>query len=399
MFPMLRPLPQQFLSAMLTAYSIILSIALLFVACHRQTPDKGVKKIGNVGLSGLTLSKQAEANIGLRTEQAELRTIQRVVTIPGVIRPRFGAEAWASSKAAGVVIHVHITLGEAVQKGTRLAEIESPELQRLQVDLMQAHSNLLLQEANLQRIEILRSKNIASEKEALSIENEFKKAESEVKGLRKRLAILGLSNTEVTGVELGKPVPTLTVTSPIAGTVVEKYLTLGEAVEALKKLFRIVDLSDLIVEGDVSETFISQVHVGQRVRVRLVAFPDRVFDSDLFYVGDTVDPDKRSIRVRARITNPDRLLKPEMFAKIAIIVGEASEVLTIPRESVIGDAGRKFVFIKNGDVYLQQEVAVGMEDDRYVEITDGLYPGDLVVTRGCTELRAETLKPQLMGHQ
>lgn len=373
-------------------------------SCHRAATDRtatsaGGGKGGDIGTLGMTLSRQAEANIGLRVEEAQIRTIERLVRVPATIRPRFGAEAWASSRAPGVVTGLEVPLGGVVARGGKLADIESPELQRLQVDLLKAHSNLQLQKANLTRVESLRSKNIASEKEALATENDYKRVQSEARGLRIRLSILGLSESEIDGVERGEFVPSLAVCSPIAGTLVELFVTLGEAVDASKRLFTVVDLSDLVADGDVSENLVHQISRGQMTRIRPAALSGRVFEGSIFYVGSVVEPEKRTVRVKTQIRNPDESLKPEMFAELSIVVGKVSDALCVPRQAVIGDGARRSVFLKNGDEYMQQEVSLGVEDDLYVEVTDGLFPGDLVVTQGVTELWAEMLKPTLVGHQ
>ena len=344
---------------------------------------------------GLYLSEQAERNIGLETQEADFGTVQEVIEITGVVRPLLGGRAFASSRAVGVVKHVTVKLGDQVHKGQKLAEIESPESQKLQVELMQAHSNLRLQESSTKRITALRQKGIASEKEAFQAENELKKAQSQVMGLRKRLTILGLTPEGIARVEEGDLFPTVAVISPISGTIVEVDLTLGETVEPLKKLFSVVDLAALVIEGDLSEHDIARVKDGQKVRARLAAFPDTVLEGAVFYVGDAVHRDKRSVLVRVKVHDKDHKLRPEMFAQLALVVGEREEVLAVPRQAVIGDAAEKFVFVKDGDRYLKQNVGIGMEDDRYVEIVDGLYPGDLVVTRGHFELWTESLKPQL----
>lgn len=341
------------------------------------------------------MSEQAERNMGLETAEVDFRTVQEVIEITGVVRPLLRGRAFASSRAVGVVKRVYVKLGDRIDEGQKLAEIESPELQKLQVELMQAHSNLRLQESSYKRITALRRKGIASEKEAFQAENELKRAQSQVRGLRKRLTILGLTPKAIERVEQGDLFPTVAAISPISGTVVEIDLTLGETVEPLKKLFSVVDLEALVIEGDLSENYIARVKEGQKARTRLAAFPGTVLEGEVFYVGDIVDRDKRSVLIRAKVHDKDHKLRPEMFAQLALVVGESEEVLAVPRQAVIGDAAEKFVFIKDGDRYLKQNVGIGKEDDRYVEIVDGLYPGDLVVTRGHIELWTESLKPQL----
>ena len=378
-----------------TASPRLLAIALLAFACggteEKPGPPATVRK-------GLYLSEQAERNIGIRIEEAAFRELAEGLDIPGTIRPRFEGRAFANSKAGGTVKRVHVRLGERVRFGQKLVEIESPEVRRLQVELMQAASTLTLRVANLERVTALRRQNIASEKEVLQARNEFTRTESEVKGLRMQLAILGMGSEEIERVETGALLPTVAVLSPLDGTVVDRDLALGELVDPARMLFEIVDLRTLLVEGDLSEIYVDRVETGQRVRVAVSARPGHHLEGEIFYIGDEVDPEKRSVRLWARVENPEGWIKPGMFAAVTVILRTSGEVLSVPRSAVLGDAAERFAFIKDGERYLRQPVQVGMEDDQYTEIIDGLYPGDLVVTRGAQELRAESLKPRLKGH-
>ena len=244
----------------------------------------------------------------------------------------------------------------------------------------------------------MRRQNIASEKEVLQARNEFTRAESEVKGLRMRLAILGMRPEEIGRVEMGELLSAVAVLSPLDGTVVDRDLTMGDLVESSRMLFEIVDLDTLLVEGDLNEVYVDRVATGQRVRAGVPALPGVHLEGEVSYIGDEVDPEKRSVHLWARVENPDGRIKPGMFAEVTVIVRTSGEVLAVPRDAVLGDAAERFVFVKDGERYLRQPVQVGMEDDRHAEIIDGLYPGDLVVIRGAQELRAESLKPKLKGH-
>ncbi len=100
------------------------------------------------------------------------------------------------------------------------------------------------------------------------------------------------------------------------------------------------------------------------------------------FVASQLDPEKRTLRLWVSVDNKERLLKPELFARVALVIKPSREVLTIPLEAVIDDGAEKFVFVKNGNQFIRRDVATGISNDQYVEITDGLRPGDEVVTDG-----------------
>ena len=171
----------------------------------------------------------------------------------------------------------------------------------------------------------------------------------------------------------------------------ERSVVLGEAVEPNKHLFHIVDLSKVIIEGDVYESDIAKVKLGQEGRVRLEAYPGKVFIGTVTFVASQLDPEKRTLHLWVSVDNKEGLLKPELFAKVALVVEHSQEVLAVPIEAIIDDGAEKFVFVKNGNQFIRQDVATGVSDDQYVEIIDGLYPGDKIVTDGNREIYTKWL--------
>ena len=190
--------------------------------------------------------------------------------------------------------------------------------------------------------------------------------------------------------QIGDP-PLVSITAPLSGTIVERNISLGGSVVPNATLFRIEDLSEVIVEGDVFESDVSRVKLGQDARVRTDAYPDRVFNGSVSFIASQIDPVKRTLRIWISIDNKEGLLKPEFFTKVDLVIRPGSEVLTVPVEAIIDDGAGKFVFVKNGNQFVRQDVATGASDDRYVEITDGLYPGDQVVTDGNRQIYTKWL--------
>jgi membrane fusion protein, heavy metal efflux system len=194
--------------------------------------------------------------------------------------------------------------------------------------------------------------------------------------------------------QIGNPPPLVLITAPLSGTVVERNVSLGGAVEPNKTLFRIADLSKVIVEGDVFESDISKVKLGQGARIRLDAYPNKVFAGKVTFVASALDPQKRTLQLWVSVDNGQGLLKPELFARVALVVQHSKEALTVPVEAIIDDGAEKFVFVKNGNRFIRQDVATGVSDDRYVEITDGLRPGDKVITDGNRQIYTKWLFTQ-----
>jgi RND family efflux transporter MFP subunit len=171
-----------------------------------------------------------------------------------------------------------------------------------------------------------------------------------------------------------------------ASDINERSITLGEAVEPNKELFHIIDLSEVIVVAEVYEEDVGKVKLGQDARVRVLSYPNESFDGKITFVGSELDPEKRTLPVWITVKNPDGKLKPEMFAKPAIVLAKNENVLAVPKEALMEEGGEKFVFVRTGDTFDRADVQTGAEDDRFVEIKDGLVPDDEIVVQGQREV-------------
>ena len=186
--------------------------------------------------------------------------------------------------------------------------------------------------------------------------------------------------------QVGNPPPVVEIEAPVSGVINERSITLGEAVEPNKELFHIIDLSEVIVVAEVYEEDVGKVKLGQDARVRVLSYPNESFDGKITFVGSELDPEKRTLPVWITVKNPDGKLKPEMFAKPAIVLAKNENVLAVPKEALMEEGGEKFVFVRTGDTFDRADVQTGAEDDRFVEIKDGLVPDDEIVVQGQREV-------------
>ncbi len=310
-----------FLSLFIVTFVLLLSITPSQLVYGHGEEQLGGEKKGEGGFVsesvGVELSAIAQKSIGLKVVEADIRPIEDVLLINGIVKPELNRVASVSTRAEGRIQELYANLGDRVKKGHRLA-------------------------AMLPR-------------------------------------------------QIGNPPPLVSITAPLSGIIVERNVSLGGTVEPNSTLFRIADLSKVIVEGDVFESDVSKVKLGQDARVRLDAYPDKVFTGKVTFVASQLDPEKRTLDLWVSVDNNEGLLKPELFAKVALVVEHSREVLTVPLEAIIDDGAEKFVFVKNGNQFLRQDVATGLSDDSYIEITDGLYPGDQVVTDGNRQIYTKWL--------
>jgi len=352
---------------------------------------------GKQEAQGLRLSPEEMRNIGLKTAIADLRPLETVVRTAGIIRPHPDKEAQVSSRVAGKIVGLFANVGDAVQKGQPLAEIQSAEIQKLQVELIQAENKLALAKAEMERIQSLVEMKIAARKELIAAQSQHQAILNEIEGLRQQLILLNLPESAMEKAQAEKTISTFPVLSPLSGVVAERSVVLGETVEPSKVIFKILDASVVFVEGSAFEEALPQLKIGQRVRIRLASYPGKVFTGKISRLSPTIDPQKRTLLLWAEVPNRAGKLKPNLSADMDVVVGGGQEVLAIPLEALTTTEGESFVFVEEKGSFRRADVILGARDDRYVEVKKGLLPGDRVVTDGKQQIYTKSLMARQGG--
>ncbi|HAT8180492.1 TPA: efflux RND transporter periplasmic adaptor subunit [Legionella pneumophila] len=185
---------------------------------------------------------------------------------------------------------------------------------------------------------------------------------------------------------VGNPPPSVAVNAPIAGIIDARNINLGQAVEPNTVLFHISNRDKLLVVAQVYEEDLGKVKVGQEVNIHALSYPKQTFTGQVTLIEPNLDPLTRTVNVRITLDNKEGLLKPGMFVRANVILTHNKAALTVPNAALLQADNEQFVFVQNRNTYTRVDVKVGAVEDDYSEITDGLAPGDLVVTQGNREL-------------
>jgi RND family efflux transporter MFP subunit len=253
------------------------------------------------------------------------------------------------------------TTGESVRAGAPLLTLYRP-------DLVAAQEELIIASRLVERVG--EGSEVAA-RDALAV----------LEAARRRLRYWDITDQQISHVEeTGQVTKTLTLVSPVDGVVMEKNVNEGQRVVAGSMLYRIADLSEVWVEGEVFERDLAQVHVGAEAHIEVSAFPGDHLMGLVSFVYPVIDVRSRTNRVRVEMPNPGTRLKPGMFATIffdALITGE---VLSVPLEAVIVTGERNLVFVHDADGTLRpREVVLGVHAGDFVQIISGLEDGEMVV--------------------
>lgn len=338
--------------------------------------DEGSGAAGEIRVSTEKIQK-----LGVRSEAAATRVLARQVNAAGrvevderrvhAVAPKF--EGWVER------LHVNAT-GQPVAKGQPLFEVYSPEL------------------VSAQREYAVAAAGVAS----------LKDAGAEMQAGMRQLAeasLARLRNWDISEEQIralaagGEPRRTLTFRAPAGGVVLEKKAIAGMRFMPGEMLYQIADTSSVWVQADVFERDIALLKVGQRVKLGINAYPDRSFTGTVAYIYPTLKPETRTVPVRIELTNPGGLLKPAMYASVELGVGAGGTVLAVPASAVIDSGTRQVVLVqKEGGRFAPREVKLGVRNDDYVEVREGLAAGEQVVVAANFLIDAESnLKAALGG--
>lgn len=341
----------------------------------------------------LRVSAAARKRLGVTDEEVDLGPLTEVAHVVGHVRVPTGHEGTATARVPGKIARLVARPGMRVKKGEALAELESLELENMELDLIQADLELGLATKNLERVRGLARQDIEPLAELLRLENEAQRHEALVASLSRKLRVVGVTEDEIALVRKKRePIRALPVLSPIDGVVSAPLAIEGQVVAVGTALYRVQDASIAWIEGAAVASDIARLRVGQPVRVRLPALPNEVLSGRVAFLGQVLDETSRALPVYVSVANDDGRLKPGLQATLDVDLGETGEPITAPVSSILPESGGHVAILVDGATFRRVPVELGpRRDDRSVEVVRGLFPGDRVVTTGAEEVRSALL--------
>ena len=267
--------------------------------------------------------------------------------------------------------------------------------------LIEAKARFEADQATFQSL--LEQLKFTASQEALLAEQKLQQAEQTVAASRSRLLILGYQQDDLKSIDPikeGEMIAHYELRAPFDGTVIGKNVVLAERVGPDTEMFQVADLSTLWVQADIYQKDLPKTRqLGETLRFRSPD-SDHLHEARIFYTGDILDPETRTVRLRATIDNPDRHLKPGMFVEIALPGETLSNIVTLPASAIQEVEGHDVVFVQTGlEAFEKRKVKVGMRSGDTVQIRDGLQPGNKVVVVGGFALKSELMKGSIShGH-
>jgi cobalt-zinc-cadmium efflux system membrane fusion protein len=363
-------------------YTIFFLMFSTVAGCHRQPPTERAPEPSIAG-EKISFPAGSPKLSAFTVERAESRA-PAMAQLSGRLTWNDDVTVRVFTPFAGRVRRSLVQVGQTVEQGAPLAEVESPDFGQAQTDARRGESDYQLAQRNLSRLRELIAHGAAAQKDLDASEAEAARAESERARASSRLSVYGASAEAVNEVFI--------LRSPIAGTIVEKNINPGQEIRAdqmlanapqvIAPLFVVSDPGRLWVQIDATESDLSRLREGGEFQFTSRAFPEQTFAGRVDSVSQFLDPNTRTIKARGSVDNPARLLKAEMFVSVKL-PDETMPSVGVPTKAIILKGEKHYVFVEQEPgQFARQEVRVGSEQDGRSFVLSGVQAGQRVVTSG-----------------
>ena len=379
-----------------------LAVVATLGACDRRAPAPsdggGGRPLANEPAAHVDETNIVEVDDGIvrdlriTTRSVELRPGGERAVLLGELSVDERAYAEVGSPVAARATRVLADAGDSVTRGQVLAELASPELGRQRVEYLSARSRLELAEASLDRKRGLASEKILPVREVQEAEIAAADARAALRSAQAGLAAFGVDPPAPDDDDAASPA--FRLLAPVAGTIVERSVVVGQLLDPSAVAFRIADLSNLWLTVHAFERDAVRLRRGAAARLSFPALPGQDFTGVVTVVGREVDSQSRTVPIRIDVRNRSGVLRPGMSATAAVDVGvTGAAILTVPVSAVQRVRNEWCVFLPKDATHFEiRRIGRGRDLGGEVEILSGLDAGDQIVVDGAFLLKAQAEK-------
>jgi len=310
-----------------------------------------------------------------------MKEVARTLVLPAVVEADPSRTVKVMPPVTGRVINLKVQLGGRVEQGQELAMIDSGDLAQAYSDIEKARSTVTLTKKALDRQLGLEKAGGAAIRDREQAQSDYAQAVAELERSEARLRAMGVPADQKEQSRL------LSVKAPVSGSVIDLQVAPGAFLnDATAAMMTIANLKTIWVTANVPEKDIAFVFQGQSVKVTFRAYPDEVFSGKVLFVSDVVESDTRRNKVRIAFDNPDKILKPNMFAEATFEAPPASRLI-VPTSALLMTNDRTSVFVEVSDwAFERRNVEIAYQEGAAVAIKSGIRPGERVVVKGAVRL-------------
>ncbi|MBN2341430.1 MAG: efflux RND transporter periplasmic adaptor subunit [Deltaproteobacteria bacterium] len=371
-----------------------LTTILAMTACGKEAAAPEEKEGTRLEGNTLMLTERAAANADIATQKTAGAEIAQAMSYQGevsVIPEKFAAIV---ARLEGVVTVVSKKEGDRVTLGEAMVTIESKKLAEAKLAYLEAEQKYRFAKTALARETELVEKKISSKEAFQQAEHQKEEAELAHAAALQQLKLLGFSEQWLHKLEdnPNQKMTSYTLRAPFDGEVISKEVTMGEAVAEDKQLFRLADLSELLVEIQVPLTAVSIFQKDMTVTVTNESL-NMKSEGTVAQVSSVANPETRTVTIKVTIKNEDGAWRPGMPATVELVDRKVHAKVAVPLGAVHEMDGKTYVFVQTSPTaYRRAPVTIGASDDNMQEIVEGLAPGDLVAVANSLTLKSEWMK-------
>lgn len=376
-----------------TAVTLTLLATIVLTGCGPEKP----KAAGPAARPDPNLvTVKADMARNFKVQPLQIQILETAQEITGRIEANDQLVTRIGASVTGRVTEVLAEVGARVQAGQVLARVSSPELTQAQLAYLRANSTTALAESALGRAQQLILADVIGTAELQRREAELAIARAEFRAAADQLHLLGVPARMVDRLrETGQLTPFAGISATRSGVVIERKVSQGQVAQPGDPLFTVADLSTVWVVGALPEQAAASVQLGQPVEVAVSALGQRKFSGKVVFVGDTIQPETRTLTVRTEVDNASRELKPQMQATLRIS-GQPLQQLAVPQDAVVRENDRDHVYVQIAPGQFRlTAVELGSASRGLRPVIKGPAQGTPVVVEGAFHLNNERKRAEL----
>ncbi len=378
--------------------------SLQFSACSKNNVNDKISTVTDTTKTEediISLTDEQRNTIGLKTEEVSERTINGFLNATGQVNINKENEAKISSVFPGKVMKIFVREGQNVRKGQTLAIIKNTDVPNIEAGYIKAKSDYEYSKKEYERQKIAYQQNLGTQRELSDYESKYASALANLKASESLLRSYNISSNKLdkyaqdTSYISNGTSSDIVVTSPIDGNIVSQGITLGEYVDPSKEAFHVINTNMLYMDINIYDKDLGKISSGQKVSISSSTYPEDIFEGQINFVNKVFNENTRTVTARVMVKNNGGKLIPLMFINARIYTDKASNVMSVPLNSVTTEDSTSYVFIEQSkNIFKKVEVELGITDGEFIEIVSGISNGDKIVTDGVFYLKSAMIKSE-----
>lgn len=380
---------------------IVLGVSSLLFSCGTSDNQESSGKSQEVDLPPslkvddgsndlIQLSDKEQAELTIKTVEVTNNFIDYSVVAPGVVFQAPNHASIISTPINGQIHEVYKYEGSWVRKGEVLFEVQSLEFGNLVSEYLQAFAEERFQTNRLTRLKQLVEETITSASELERATAEYDRALASSRAANSKLKAVGVTDNEIRSFTEAENIdPVLKIYSPIAGVIEKNFVELGQSVNALENLSRVLDTREVLIRAYLSPDDARLITVGDSVSVSKRENQENFLDATITSINPGLDENSRSVIANIIVPTSEGWPKPGENVRLSIVTSSQKETFALPVEALTYDGNQAIVFLKKGNgIYEKRPIEVAEIRDQLVFVNSGIENGEDVAVSNVFSLKA-----------